>query len=304
MTSPVRVGLVGCGRLAGRGYVPAFAQLHGVTLVAVADLDPARCKAIAPGVAAYRTAEELLSEADVELLVLAHAASAHVADACAAAATGVSSLVEKPPARNASEAKRLVGLEPTAWVGFNRRFEPALSAMRTQLASERPAELELEMTILPSAWGAFSGSESPLLDLGPHVVDLALWLTGCDPLRLRVDRVTEHEAAFALDLGDTSASLRISHASAWRESVVARDAEGRVVARLERGGLVRRLAALARVGGPSPLVGSLTAQLAAVVEAVRGRQVDSRLAGAADAVQVLAVLDAVAAATGGDWAEL
>jgi predicted dehydrogenase len=301
---PVRVGLVGCGRLAERGYLPALAQTDTVVLAAVADLDAARCEALAPGVPAYTSARDLVAVTDVELLVLAHAASAHVADACAAAAAGVASLVEKPPALTATEAEPLVGLEPPAWMGFNRRFEPAIATMRTQLAAASPAALELELSILPSAWAAFGGSAGVLLDLGPHLVDLALWLTGRDPLRLRVQRATARDAAFDLDLGDIRASVRVSHGGAWRERIVARDARGRTVARVERGGFVRRLASRVRAGGPGPLVGSLAAQLAAAAAAVRGGPVDSRLASAAEGIAVLAVLDAVAAAEGTGWVEL
>ena len=304
MTRPVRVGLVGCGRLAERGYVPALAQTDSVSLVAVADLDAARCAVIAPGVPAYTTVGDLLASADVELLILAHAASAHAADACAAAAVGVASLVEKPPARTAAEAEPLVGLEPAAWMGFNRRFEPAIATIRTQFAAAPPAALELELSILPSAWAAFGGSGAVLLDLGPHVVDLALWLTGREPLRLRVQRATDRDAAFDLDLGDVRASVRVSHGRAWRERVVARDARGRAVARLERGGVARRVVARVRAGRSGPLVGSLAAQLAAAATAVRGGPVDSRLASAAEGVAVLAVLDAVAAAEGSGWVEL
>ncbi len=226
MTAPVRVGLVGCGRLAECGYIPAFAQTDAVSLEAVADLDPARCESLAPGVPAYVTVGDLLADADVELLVLAHAVESHVVDACAASAAGVTSLVEKPPARTAAEAEPLVGLEPAAWVGFNRRFEPAITTMRAQFTTAPPTVLELELSVLPSAWGALDGSEAALLDLGPHVVDLALWLTGCSPVRLRARQAAAGDAAFELDLGDVYASVRVSHERAWCERVVARDARG------------------------------------------------------------------------------
>ena len=304
MTAPVRVGLVGCGRLAERGYLPAIAQLDAVSLVAVADLDSARRDALAPGVPAYATVRDLLADTDVELLVLAHAVEAHVPDACAASLAGVTSLVEKPPARTAVEAEPLVGLDPPAWMGFNRRFEPAITTMRAQFAVAPPAELELELSILPSAWGARDGSEAAVLDLGPHLVDLALWLTGCSPVRVRMERATEREAAFELDLGDVRASVRVSHERAWFERVVARDSRGRTMASLERGGLARRVIERMRAGRPGPLVGSLAAQLAAVAGAVREGAHDSRLAGGEAGVAVMTVLDAVAAAEGNEWVDL
>ena len=49
----MRVGLIGCGRIAERGYVPAFARAEGVELAAVVDVRSERCRAVAPGVAAF-----------------------------------------------------------------------------------------------------------------------------------------------------------------------------------------------------------------------------------------------------------
>ncbi len=303
MTELVRVGLVGCGRLAARGYVPALAHAEGVELVAVADREEARCSAVAPGYRAYGSASELLAAAEVDLLVLAHAVEAHVADARAAAAAGVSSLVEKPPARTAAEAEGLAGLDPPAWLGFNRRFEPALASLRSRLDGP-PARLELAFSMLPARWGARDGSEGVLLDLGPHLVDLTLWLTGRAPERVRVARVSAAEATFEIDLDGITARVHVSHGQAWRERLVCRDVHGKVVARLDRGGLARRVMARVRRGAADPLVGSLAAQLTAAATAIRHGVVDERLATAEQGIAAMSVLDAVAAAHGPEWASL
>lgn len=299
MTRPVRVGLVGCGRLAERGYVPAFALADGVELVALADADPRRCAVLAPGLPAFDDLAGLLAGTAVDLVVLAHPAPLHVEDACRAAAAGVASLVEKPPARSALEAAPLLGLEPPAWMGFNRRFEPETDAARAVLASRPAALLELEMSIQPRSWAAHGGSESVLLDLGPHLVDLASWLTGRDVERLRVERSSSAEAVFELDLDGTRARISISHGRAWHERARAGDTAGGSVTLFERGGLARRLASRLRPGA-GPLVASLAAQLSAAARAVRG-EVDARLAGAAEGIRVLRVLDAVARSTGPEW---
>lgn len=295
MSAPVRVGLVGCGRLAERGYLPAIARTPAISLVAVVDRDPDRCAALAAGVRAFASTEDMLAAADVELVVLAHAAAAHVTDAQLAAAAGVVALVEKPPARTAAEATSLSLLEPPAWIALNRRFEPAVEGLRTRLKADPPATLELEMSILPEAWGAVDGSEDVLLDLGPHLVDLALWLAG--PARaVRVLVLDEGEAAFELDHGRTRSTVRVSHRRAWRERVAARNAGGGMIARLDRGGLVGRATSALRLRGESPLVASLAAQLEAAAAAVRGAAADARLATAAEGLAVMEVLDAVRAA--------
>jgi predicted dehydrogenase len=198
----------------------------------------------------------------------------------------------------------LIGLAPTVWMGFNRRFERDAETVRARVASDPPAALELEMSILPRSWDALGGSETVLLDLGPHLVDLALWLTGRDARRIRVERATDGEASFELDLGDVLAAVRVSHRSAWHERVAVHGGGGRAVTLLERGGLARRLASRVRPGGSEPLVESLAAQLSAVARAVRGDDVDARLADAAAGVAVLRVLDAAATAPPGEWVAL
>ncbi len=302
MTDAVRVGLVGCGRLAERGYLPALALTESVTLVAVADRDEGRCAALAPDLPAYASARDLLAREEIELLVLAHAAADHVPDACAAAAVGVSALVEKPPARTAPEARQLVGLDPPAWLGFNRRFEPEMADVRARMMRAPVTTLELELSIMRTAWDALDGSEAAVLDLGPHLVDLALWLTGARPVRVRVSSMSGDAATFELELDEVTVSVNVSHARAWRERVVGRDARGRTVARLDRGGAVRRLAARARAVDGGPLVRSLAAQLTAVAAAGRGNAFDARLATAAEGVVVMEVIDAVVESEGRDRA--
>ena len=67
----MRVGLVGCGRIAERGYVPAFSRADGVELAAVVDLQSERCRTVAPGVAAFADVSELVASGEVDAVVVA-----------------------------------------------------------------------------------------------------------------------------------------------------------------------------------------------------------------------------------------
>jgi len=301
---PLRVGLVGCGRLAELGYAPALASAASVALVSVADPVSARCTQVAPGLPAFRDAAAQLAADELDLLVIASPPAAHLADAARAAEAGVVSLVEKPPATDAEGARRLACLAPSPWVGFNRRFEPPMAELRERsLAARRPLDLELELSILPRAWGAYGKPTSALLDLGPHVVDLAGWLSGSAPNRVRTEHLDELGGVFELELEDGRARIDVSHARPWRESIVVRDARGRTVAHHARGGLGRRIVARAISRGRSPLVASLAAQLDALAQLIRGGRSDARLASAADAVRVMSVLDEVSAGEG-EWRSL
>jgi predicted dehydrogenase len=305
MSDDVRIGLVGCGRLAERGYVPAAQAARGVRLAAVADPVAGRRTAAAPGVPGFEGAAELVAAVAVDGLVVATPVGSHLPVARLAAAAGLPSLVEKPPAADAAGARELARLAPAPRFAFDRRFRPEVEALRARLPAEGALELRLELRYRRRTWDAYEEQGDALLDLGPHLVDLARFLAGAEPVRVRAGLEAE-AAQLELDLGERGrALLRCSCASPYGELVEAR-AGGRLVGRSRRGGLVRGV--LERAGGVRPgarLVPALTRQLEAFAAAVRGEPAPA-LATAADAVAVMETLDAARASAeaGGAWTAL
>ena len=291
----MRVGLVGCGRIAERGYVPAFSRADGVELAAVVGLQSERCRTVAPGVAAFADVGELVASGEVDAVVVAAPVGAHVEVALEAAEAGLATLVEKPPARSASEAMHLLELEPAPFVAFNRRFDPGLLGIREQIPS---GSIELRLRFhRRGSWGSHCGDDPLLLDVGPHAFDLVRWLARVELTRIRV-RELAHGASIDVELADArgTASVEIRTNSPFLESVEVHSG-GRRVARHRVGGTLA--GALARVmpGGESPLVASLAHQLERFGGGGRG------LASAADGVAVMAVVDAArtSAANGAEW---
>ncbi len=304
--SAVRVGLVGLGRLSEVGYLPALRSLDSVELVAVADVQEARCARLAPGVPAYSDTTALVADADVELVVVGTPPSAHRQAASAAARVGVATLVEKPPAELLADAAAMATLVPRPWMAFNRRFDPGVNRLRRRVAGFRtPLEVMLEMSIRPSEWGAVTPPPAPLLDLGAHLADLAVWVTGRDCVAVRAHRVDDAVARFEILLDGGRVHVTGSHERGWRESILVTDAVG-ARASLTRGGRARRIALMLSSGGRSPLVPTLAGQLAAACAAVRTGAVDERLATADHGVVVMDILDAAATSAGreGAWMEL
>jgi predicted dehydrogenase len=304
--TPVRVGVVGLGRLSEVGYLPALHGLDSAELVAVADVRHIRSAALAPGVSAYPDAAALVGDADVELVVVATPPSTHLEAASAAASAGVASLVEKPPAETLDDAVALAALDPLPWLGMNRRFDPGVNRLRQRLATLHPPfDVSLEMSILPSRWGAFAAATAPLLDIGAHLVDLGVWITGRAGVAVRAHRVDQAAASFEVLLDDGRLRVTASHENGWRESVVVRDAAG-ARAGLTRGGRARRIALRLTAGSRSQLVATLASQLGAACTAVRTGAADERLANAEDGIVVMNILDAAAtsARSGGGWVEL
>ena len=172
---------------------------------------------------------------------------------------GLATLVEKPPARTASEAVGLLELEPAPFVAFNRRFEPGLLSIREQIPSG-PIELRLRFH-RRGAWGSHGGDDPLLLDVGPHALDLVRWLAGVELTRIRARELADG-ASIDVELADArgTASVEIRTNSPFLESVEVHS-DGRRVARQRTGGALA--GALARVtpGTQSPLVASLASQL-------------------------------------------
>ena len=302
----VRVGLVGVGRLSEVGYIPALRALDSAELVAVADVRQTRCASVAPGVPAYPDAAALVADANVELVVVATPPNAHLEAASAAAAAGVAALVEKPPAESLADAAALASLVPRPWLGLNRRFDPGVDRLRQRVAGfHLPLDVSLEMSTRPSEWGAVTAPPGPLLDLGAHLADLVIWVTGRECVAVRAHRIDDAVARFEILLDGGRVLVTGSHESGWRESVVVRDATG-ARAKLTRGGRARRVALTLLSGRRSPLVATLAAQLAAACAAVRTGVVDEHLATADHGLVIMGILDAagVSAHREGAWIEL
>lgn len=303
-TAPVaatRVGVVGCGRLVERGYLPAARRAADVELAAVADPVAERCAQIAPGLPAFDSVEALLAGCDVDVVVIATPPEAHLAPARVASAAGIPALVEKPPAAGVEDALALAALAHPPWIGFNRRFLPGLRE-RSREHRERVAELELEFVYRRDGWRPHTTAPDALLDAGCHLVDLARWLTGAEIGRVRALELTSESGRVELDLGRARATLEFAVDRPHRERIEARDVGGRrLYGRLD-GGVLRALLRRARTPSEdNPFVNSLARQLEAVALEVRGTP--GILASAADGLAVMRTLAAVreSAANGGSW---
>lgn len=273
--------------------------------MAVADTDLDRCRAVAPEVAPYRSAEELVAAGGLDALVIATPASSHPADARAAAGAGLPSLVEKPPAPDAAQAGLLAGLEPAPWIGFNRRFEPAVSRMRERLAGTGPLQLQLTFNYRRKSWDARVVADDPLLDVGTHLIDLASWLTSSTLRRARAHVNTSRRCRLELELDRGLASVSCANDRPYSERVDVRSSDGSPLTAVSRGGLVDAIRARFVAGGESPLVESLTAELRAFCNAVRNGDAGD-LATAEDGVAAMTAVEAAqrSAHLGGAWVDV
>jgi predicted dehydrogenase len=290
MSAPLRLGLAGCGRIAERGYLPAAHGLREVEIAAVADPDAERAAQIAVGtrVARFAGVERMLEAGGIDALLVAVPADRHLPVARIAAAAGLPSLVEKPPAPDLAGAFALAALDPAPTLAFNRRFLQG-AELSSAIPAEGWLELTLELRFRRRDWGAHASRDEALLDAGVHLIDLAAFLTGSAPIAVRGAELAPERAALELELGRGRARIRCATDRAYAERVEVRDRQGGTIAASITGRLRARLAGLG--GGEDPFVGSIRRQLLAFAASLRGEP-SSVLAGAADGVAAMATVEA------------
>ena len=206
----------------------------------------------------------------------------------AAAGAGLCALVEKPPAPDAPGALRIAALLPTPWIGFNRRFDQGLRLARRIPATGDP-QLKMVLHYRRKSWKPVATDDDALLDLGPHVIDLALYLTGALPLAVRATAARDR-AGLVIATSRGQATIECATNRPHRELIEVSDAHGKRVWRTLRGGKARNIAGRL-LPGRHPLVRSLTRQLEAYGRALRGED-PSPLATAAEGAATMCVLEA------------
>jgi predicted dehydrogenase len=303
-SAELKIGLAGCGRLAQRGWLPALGRLAGVRLTAVADPEPARCSAMAAGVAVHPSASDMIEAREIDAVILATPVASHVAYARQAAEAGLPCLVEKPPAPDLEGALELAAIEPPPWIGFNRRFAGELRPVRDSVPTAEPIRLELRLHYRRASWAPFAVDDDVLLDLGPHLIDLAGWLGRAAVGEVRTRHLTTTRARLELRFAGNRGSANIGCATdrLHNEVVGVYDGAGRRISQASSGGWAAAITGRLRPPTEHPLVVSLAAELESFAAAARGERREE-LATARDGVAVMAAIEAArrSAARNGAW---
>ncbi len=188
----IRVGIIGCGAIIAQ-YLTNFRRLDAIDLVAVADLDPARAKAVADSYDGVRavTVDELLAADDVELVLNLTIPAAHAPIALKAIAAGKSVYGEKPLAATTAEARQVldaareagvvVGCAPDTVLGTG--IQTARKAIDDGLIGTPISATATMVTPGHERWHPnpdfyYQPGGGPLLDMGPYYVSALVTLLG------------------------------------------------------------------------------------------------------------------------------
>jgi predicted dehydrogenase len=189
----LRVGVVGLGM--GRAHIEGYLKAPDVEVAALADTDPARLQDVGDkyGVAArYTDALEMFRKAGLDAVSIATPNKFHCPLTLAALRQGLHVLCEKPMAMSVAEAESMRRAAEKAgrnlMINFSFRFTNASFALRQQVQSGAIGDIYFGRTVwhrrrgIPRFGGWFGQKDlsggGPLIDLGVHRIDLALWLMG------------------------------------------------------------------------------------------------------------------------------
>ncbi len=184
--SSLKMGIIGCGRIAKLVHLNVLTHLQDVELVALAESDPQRreeasCRA--PSAIAFACYRELLAMPDVEAVVICLPNALHAEVTVAALQHGKHVYLEKPLATSLGDAQSVLAAWQRAGVvgmiGFNYRFNPLYQAVRQHIHSGRVGELVSVRSVFSTAPRALSDWKQTrhsgggvLLDLASHHIDL------------------------------------------------------------------------------------------------------------------------------------
>jgi predicted dehydrogenase len=190
------IGVLGCGFVGRGAHVPAFAEIDGAELVAIADADVTRRTKTAAkyGISAsYERFEQLVADPRVDAVVVALPTPLHVPASLAAIEAGKHVLCEMPLAPTLEEADRMISaaraagvvLMPSLTFRFTANYVK-VKELITAGALGNPTSVCYREFIpardLASQWPANSWmwrmdqSGGPLYTLSVWSIDLVRWL--------------------------------------------------------------------------------------------------------------------------------
>ncbi|HEX2927159.1 MAG TPA: Gfo/Idh/MocA family oxidoreductase [Ruminiclostridium sp.] len=194
----LKIGLAGCGWIAANGHIPAFRKLQDVEVQSVFDIDIGRAKNLAAnsGISKYFDSYSEFLQSGIDAVVVTTPNYTHAAYTLEALESGKHVLCEKPFTINAFEAEKIVRTaeksQKVVMPAFVNRFRQDVRLMKDMVDKYAG-----DIRQVNAGWIRKSGVPRPgtwftsrelsgggvLIDLGSHIVDLCLMITGIKPIK-------------------------------------------------------------------------------------------------------------------------
>ena len=207
----LRVGLIGFGYAGKTFHAPLIRATPGLELAAVASSDAGKVRAaLGADAVVFSRADELIAQADIDLVVVASPNATHVELATAALEAGKHVVVDKPFTADTAQAMQLAALASERGlllsVFHNRRWDSTTRTAKKLLASGMLGEIRYAAMHYDrfrpqpvDRWKERAEAGGGLwMDLGPHLLDEALCYFG-PPLAIQADIAAVRPGAGADD---------------------------------------------------------------------------------------------------------
>ena len=188
-----KIGVIGLGGVAQLVHLPNLVKLPNVEVSAVAEINKNRLQTISDKFnikQKFSNYKDLLEKSNVDAVIIATPTSTHKDIAIDCLQAGKDVLVEKPLARTYDEAKQIAEaakkFKKKLMVGMNLRYRPDTMLLRSFINSNEigdPFYIKcgwIKKQSSSEKW--FTKKEESgggaIIDLGIHLLDLALWLLG------------------------------------------------------------------------------------------------------------------------------
>lgn len=194
MSKTYKLAIVGCGGIANGKHLPSLKTVPNVELVAFCDIVEHRAIEAAgkygvEGARVYTDYQELLKDGSIDIVHVCTPNDSHADIAIAAMEAGKHVMSEKPMAKTAADALRMLEASKRTGkkltVGYNNRFRGDSQALKAIVNDGELGDIyyakahAIRRRAVPT-WGVFLDEEKqgggPLIDIGTHALDLTLWM--------------------------------------------------------------------------------------------------------------------------------
>jgi len=187
---PLRIGLLGCGRI-GRMHAELIAgRVPGLVLGGAYDFAPEAALGVVAdfGGAAFTDPAALIGSDDIDAIAICSPTDVHIDQLEMAAGAGKPTFVEKPLSLDLALTDRGIATATAAGiavqVGFNRRFDASHRSVRDQVAAGAIGDVHLVRITsrdpAPPPLSYLEGSGGLFLDMTIHDFDMARFVTGSE----------------------------------------------------------------------------------------------------------------------------
>lgn len=193
----LKIGIIGCGNIANGAHLPGYLKADNIEVVATCDIVEEKAKKIAQVLSldesrVFTDYNDVLALDDIDAVDICTPNYLHSVIAVAALERGIHVFCEKPDAVSVAEAEKMkVAAEKSGKVLMvmrNNRFYNRSKFLKQFIEDGKMGEIYTARCAwrrrrgIPGKGGWFTTKEQsgggPLIDLGVHMIDLAIWLMG------------------------------------------------------------------------------------------------------------------------------